>query len=399
MQQRDLTERHQRLTKLINSRASSIEMYSATLLEKELSEEIQERFKYGLYSNFIEIAMAKYSLGYSFSEIGADVEKAYQWFIKRTSFIGECKSLDGTDKLLNLLSLLLLLDKLEDKKEHITNILASNKLSFPLVRFILSGGAYRKKAQSLSKLEAKYTELISACAEQDDDKARLTIKSYLAGWYQSRRSAYWWGEHASNNTTGYFGYWCFTSAAVAKIKGLNLTNTSFGEYFPYSFFALPEQLSTAKQKKPQVQQNSATRIAYPKLPKLTLDIGSAWINESQDRLGLITHDEALECAGTVYASEGASFESFIQSRHSALVKQMPWYKLVGAAKLRELPIGKANEQLMQGVWQGESETTSYLVYALAFDQYFLGLTFTFMAKEQTKYEPVIEQLLASIRYQ
>jgi hypothetical protein len=57
-QQRDLTERHQRLTKLISGTTESSDLYSATLLEKELSEEIQERFKYGLYSNFIEIAMA-----------------------------------------------------------------------------------------------------------------------------------------------------------------------------------------------------------------------------------------------------------------------------------------------------------------------------------------------------
>jgi hypothetical protein len=238
-----------------------------------------------------------------------------------------------------------------------------------------------------------------SCSNLDDDIEFLEeLKTYSKKWYTRHKSLHWYNSHDSENCS-YFGYWAIEAAAIAKIRGLSLLDTKFGEYFPYGFFDLPEQLSTAKQKKPQAQQNSATRIAYPKLPKLTLDIGSAWINESQYRLGLITHDEALECAGTVYASEGASFESFIQSRHSALVKQMPWYKLVGAAKLRELPIGKANEQLMQGVWQGESETTSYLVYALAFDQYFLGLTFTFMAKEQTKYEPVIEQLLASIRYQ
>jgi hypothetical protein len=76
-------------------------------------------------------------------------------------------------------------------------MLASYKLSFPLVHYILTEGSYIKKPESLSKVELKYAELIAACAEQDDNRALLSIKSYLVGWYKSRRSAYWWGEHAS----------------------------------------------------------------------------------------------------------------------------------------------------------------------------------------------------------
>lgn len=402
MQQRDLEERQQLLEKLVKNRVEAIEVYSDSLMKKELTEEVQDRFKYAIYSNYIQIALAKYSLGYLLAEIVSDVENSYEWFIKRKRLIGECKSLDGTDQFLNLLSLLLLLDRLEEKKEILINKLAAHKLSFPLVNYILQSSLPIKLPENWSKLELKYSELIEAAAEKESNKACVKLKKYLSGWYKSRRSAHWWGEHASTSTIGYFGYWCFTAAAVAKIRNLDLTDTTFGEYFPYNFFGMEEQLLKEKKigKKTTLKskQLSATRFAYPKLPKLTFDIGTVWINESKERLGLITPDEELECAGTVYANEGVSFESFVQNRHKALLKQMPWYKLIGGSKIRSLPIGKVNEQLMQGIWQGESEPTSYLVYALAFDTYFMGLTFTCMAKNQKKYKPLIENLLASIRY-
>lgn len=399
MRIRDLQSNEQKLNELLLDRTEQITAYEELFNSQKLSEEGERRFKYALYSCYFELALSKYSLGFSLFDIESDVEASFSFFMKRYEIDEVFTSLDGTDRFLGLISLLILLNKLDDKKPQLLAKLNEYNKRFSLCDYILSSTPISLEQNKYSDLELKYAELIEAASSCDKTHSLIKLEEYTKGWYQSRRSAHWWGQHKSNKTTGYFGYWCLEAAAIAKLKGLELTNTNLGEFFPYSFFGLPEQLPKAQSTIKKGNSNQSNTVAYPALESLTFALEDIWLNESEQRLSLITHDEGLECAGTVYLSDENTLDSFASGRYEALMKHMPWYKRVGVENERNLPIGIVKEQLMQGVWKGETEVTSYLVYALKFDKYFMGLTFTFMEKDKTHCLPIIERLLESIRYE
>lgn len=400
---RDYSDREHKLSQFHTSRSNSLRLAKESLVNNLVREDLIPVRLWGNVNIGVEIALCEYSLGYPFSKIKATIEAAIEDYTKTPDT--DAGHASNSYILIRLVSMAVLTDVDE---RHWTLLINKWKGSGEYGKFV--GILLRYRTPTISAkhqvfVDERWESLLNTFKVEESVELENQLKAYLKKWYVRSRSVSWYNAHTREDINAYFGYWSCEAAAVAKVRGIELTGTTFGEYFPYSFFNLPEQLSKAKVKKaipkpkPKPKKLSATRVAYPKLPKLTFDIGTIWINESQDRLGLITHNEELECAGTVYASEDGKFETFAQTRHNTLLKQMPWYKLVGDSKIRELPIGIVNEQLMQGVWQGETEPTSYLVYALSFDKYFMGLTFTFMAKEQKKYLPMIESLLASIRYE
>lgn len=396
---RDYTDREDKLTRFLTSQINLLRLGKESLSNNRVREDLIPVRLWGGVDTGVDIAICEYSLGYSFSKVKATVEVAIEDYTQtyNSSIAHGCSSYI----LLRLVSMATLVDVDDFHWELLVDKWKESGEYGKLVGILLSYRTPELSAKHEAFIDGRYDKLLNTFSVDDPVELQKQLKAYIKKWYVRNRSLSWYNAHTRDDINAYFGYWSFETAAVAKVRGIDLTGTTLGEYFPYSFFGMEEQPSKAKAIKTatKAKKLSPTRMAYPKLPKLTFEIGTTWINESRDRLGLITHDEELECAGTVYANEGVSFEGFVQNRHKALLKQMPWYKLVGGSKIRSLPIGKVNEQLMQGIWQGDSEPTSYLVYALAFDKYFMGLTFTCMTKDQQKYAPIIESLLASIRYE
>jgi prepilin-type processing-associated H-X9-DG protein len=246
--------------------------------------------------------------------------------------------------------------------------------------------------------DKRYESLLNLIKEDKEENLLAGLKVYLNKWH-SRHRNFWFHDGHLEDGPAYIGYWSYEAAAVAKIKGLDLTHTKLGEYFPYSFFGLPEQpKKTGKTKKVDLPKAESV-ISYPNFSRLTFDLADVWVNKSIQRLDLFTKDGKLECAGTVYNGDKDGFEDFIQSRHSSLLARMPWYQLVGGSTSVSLPVGQANKQLMQGTWEGDKDLTSYWVYSLCFGKYYLGFTFTFMAQEQTLHEQTIDDLLVSIKFE
>ena len=103
----------------------------------------------------------------------------------------------------------------------------------------------------------------------------------------------------------------FDSAAIAKIKNLPLEGSNLSQYFPYSFFGLPEQLKIPKKSTPKVRKGY-NRIFYPQLEALTFEVPESWKNESAERFGILSNDGRLEVAGTVYhfPQKGQTLNSF-----------------------------------------------------------------------------------------
>lgn len=57
------------------------------------------------------------------------------------------------------------------------------------------------------------------------------INAFIQGWYPALKKAYWHERHTRPDA-GYFGYWCFEAAAVAKLFNYAPGAYSESEYFP-----------------------------------------------------------------------------------------------------------------------------------------------------------------------
>ncbi len=57
------------------------------------------------------------------------------------------------------------------------------------------------------------------------------MNEFIQGWYPALKKAYWHGRH-TRPEAGYFGYWCFEAAAVAKLFNYAPGAYSESEYFP-----------------------------------------------------------------------------------------------------------------------------------------------------------------------
>lgn len=57
------------------------------------------------------------------------------------------------------------------------------------------------------------------------------INGFIQGWYPALKKAYWHERH-TRPEAGYFGYWCFEAAAVAKLFNYTPGAYSESEYFP-----------------------------------------------------------------------------------------------------------------------------------------------------------------------
>lgn len=372
---------------------------SKMLGSQQLEYEQLKRISNSLINRGIELSICQFSLGHSIDTIRETVERTITYYLKTDN---EWSSYPhSVYTLVKLISLAILVD-VSDKTWALLaekwQVSGSN--GHILAKFL----SYRSNNIQLEqdvRVNNLFGQILTTSNISDDCEFLEELKKYSKKWYIRYKGLHWYNSHNDDYHIGYFGYWAVEAAAVAKMRGISLKNTHFGKYFPYGFFDLPEQLPKEKGVKKELQQKeqALNTVTYPGLTRLTLSLDGAWLNESEQRLSLITHDEGLECAGTVYLSDENTLDSFASGRYEALMKHMPWYKRVGVENERNLPIGIVKEQLMQGVWKGETEVTSYLVYALKFDKYFMGLTFTFMEKDKTNCLPLIERLLESIRYE
>jgi len=66
----------------------------------------------------------------------------------------------------------------------------------------------------------------------DDVEHRIELmNAFIQGWYPALKKAYWHERHTRPDA-GYFGYWCFEAAAVAKLFHYAPGAYSESEYFP-----------------------------------------------------------------------------------------------------------------------------------------------------------------------
>lgn len=202
-------------------------------------------FKAFMTSQKISLIKAKYSLGLNVNELYDDVtsviELAYQNIMHERRLIGKTGkilnqySLDTYDEIIWLLSLSFLLDVPIDKFKKIINIIDKDQVNDKLFEFIISEKLpSRKKLDSENrnnnwKLFATLSEVVESKNKND---LELFVKKFLEkDWYKEHKTASWYDNHKSKHQT-YSGYWCFSSAVIVVIIGLDDSKFRDNKYYP-----------------------------------------------------------------------------------------------------------------------------------------------------------------------
>ncbi len=77
-----------------------------------------------------------------------------------------------------------------------------------------------------------YQMLYDAIDERDPaDRVRL-MRRFLAAWYPGMKPTYWHDNHKGVDGGGYFGYWCFEAAGVARVFGFDDAGWRDNPYYP-----------------------------------------------------------------------------------------------------------------------------------------------------------------------
>lgn len=361
---RDLPDRKQALEKFLFKKPKTNRFQINALNEDSMSKDGANSLTFYICKRFLFISICHYSLGSPDTEILKNLDLCIDWYTKLDS--GYSRPVDKEDYFfhLQLIALSILLEIDENKWQALIEKWLRFEVSDRLIDLLITS---RKPVHPIADsylFEKPYAQA-AAIFEMPDPKSALSeLGKYLKGWYGSHRSCHWYDGHKAGGPA-YFGYWSFEAAAIAKIKQLPLENSRLGQYFPYSFFNLPEQLKLEKKSTPKARKGYQ-RIHYPKLNALSFEIPENWKNESKERLGVLSENGLLEGAGTVYHAPDKNLQTFTEIRLEPIQKKMSWYTPIG--KLENLQVGeyKALQQAYEGVWPNEKEPTYYLVTTFQF---------------------------------
>jgi hypothetical protein len=247
---RDYIDREDKLTRFYTSRINLLRLGKESLSNNRVREDLISGRLWELVDTGVEIAISEYSLGCSFSIVKAAVEMAIKDYTKtfndsntyrRSSYI-----------LIRLVSLAILVDVDDFHWELLVNKWQASGEYGKLVGILLSYRTPELSAKHEAFIDGRYDKLLNTFKINDPAELEKQLKAYVKKWYVRHKGLEWYGAHTRDDINAYFGYWSVETAAVAKVRGVDLTGTTFGEYFPYSFFGMEEQplKSKIKNQKP-----------------------------------------------------------------------------------------------------------------------------------------------------
>jgi len=89
--------------------------------------------------------------------------------------------------------------------------------------------------QKFFHVNERYGRLKTIVQEQDKELAQKELRYFLENeWYQSFKDTPLYDQHKNPHNT-YLGYWCFTAAAIVKIKQLDDSSFRNNPYYPKDF--------------------------------------------------------------------------------------------------------------------------------------------------------------------
>lgn len=391
MNSRDLQERTLQLRRFLEDRNQLANLIEAKLLSGCTAKHRVIPNQYNLFTLRLYECICKFSLGVELEEIESDIRTVVDHYERIDSIYGTPKSKEAYCNHLWLVAMAVLLDLDGNAMERIGNkwseIGAEDRFIDTLLAKKLGNAAESKQLL----FPDTYELAVQALEKNSPDSSCKALLKYLKIWHGGHRGCHWHNMHNAKEI-GYMGYWSFESAAIAKVNNIDVSGSGLGSYFPYSFFGLPELAQTAK------EVRKMKKIVYPGLPSLTFLVPNNFIDESKERLSLISSDQKMEVAGTVYGGSEESLEAFTTARDASFKKKLSWYSLISKRKGIEVAGFSAYVMDYEGIWPNETEATYCRVVTCKFDSHFFALNFTCLKKLADQGEDFFDKFLENISF-
>lgn len=221
---RDKIKSEKYFDEFIDYENSRIKKFSDVLksIDKSDSEKINQCQLYlsGFYKNKLA---AMYSAGYEKDEI----KNVFDLYVKSIPN----NKVDSYADMIDLISLSILLDYSEEITIKIIN---DNKYDDSLIN-VLSNYIKSNNIDINGKelnFPEEYGVYIDILSNSDEESSISSLQEFLNNeWYALNKDMSWYDSHNNRNNT-YFGYWCWISAAVIKMKGLTVDCLTECKYLP-----------------------------------------------------------------------------------------------------------------------------------------------------------------------
>lgn len=143
-------------------------------------------------------------------------------------------SISSYSDLADILALMILFD--DTNASHQKFVLSITDFDDPFViqlkQSLLPGQDFAAHTKDLL-YPVHYKEFLAILQENDLAKATLSLLDYMNNhWYESCQDLSWFDSHKGKENT-YCGYWSWISAAIAKIKKMDLSFVRTGNYIPW----------------------------------------------------------------------------------------------------------------------------------------------------------------------
>lgn len=189
-----------------------------------------------LYSQFLHLAIRKYSGGYPIASMKGDLLAALTLIEENWDYPPNPESapyyFDSYPKLVWMISIGILLDLQEEEFAPLVKVVDQAGGKDWLLEYLLAYRIQSRPAIDALIFPKPYVSIKAALDESDPAKRAAILKRYLEKeWYPGHKEVYWYDNHKSKHDT-FFGYWSFETAAVVKIAGIDDSSFRDNQYYP-----------------------------------------------------------------------------------------------------------------------------------------------------------------------
>lgn len=192
----------------------------------------------GIATDSIDKMRIMYSIGYS------PVDFRTVWDEAVNSFCHMDKNKLGYLNILWLVGIGVLLEVPKDEMKKLQKCIERQKINDFVLNFLINVYlGYDRKLELCFEKENPYKKVVEiiklSLADKEKGSERL-IKYMKSEWFKGHYDYDWKNAH---NEPGYYGFWSFETAAIAKILGLDDSKLKDSNHYPYDFAHYKDNMS------------------------------------------------------------------------------------------------------------------------------------------------------------
>lgn len=214
----------------------SIDRFVISASEPNQQPEDRLRRTMATATRFRRMAIAQYSSGAPVAVMRATFLEYLKWYSMSTEIGLKIPTYfqaeyTGSANYFSDLSLCYLFDLQPQNCESIVRRIDFFDYQDSLLETFITAIGFNNRLAATSLIWPEAYEYLQAANTSPDPKNTENLKIFIEGWYTSMKDCGWYDSHKSNHDV-FYGYWCFEAAAIAKLRGIDITTIQDHPEFP-----------------------------------------------------------------------------------------------------------------------------------------------------------------------